>query len=122
MDFCFHGSHLSMRIRSRKNAHGGAHLPPHCFQTPVEETGRQCQVQPSGSRSAPICCVFLPILLLVVRVFVASFAKVPMMSVTWQTQSSFPSFERYSAQALHSSHAVFLASSGMPGPFAPGTS
>merc|ERR1719335_29343 len=106
---------------SQANALGGAHLPPHSFHTPVDETGRQCQVQPSGSRSAPTCCVFLPVLLFVVRVFVASFAKVPMMSVTWQTQSSFPSFERYSAQALHSSHAVFLASSGMPGPLAPGT-
>merc|ERR1719321_910859 len=88
----------------------------HIFHTPVPDTGRQCQVQPSGSRSAPTCCVLLPNLSAVVSSFVASFANVPMMSVTWHTHSSLPFLPRWGLHFLHSAQATPLASSGIPGP------
>merc|ERR1719487_133455 len=85
----------------------------HCCQTPsVAVIGRQCQIQPSGSRAAPMFdvsslkeCVPEPepepeLPTRFVEVFVASFSKVPMMSEAKQTHSSWES--RYSLCVLHS--------------------
>merc|ERR1719478_1245862 len=49
-----------------------------------------------------------------VLVFVASFAKVVMMSVAKHTHGSWES--RYSAWEAHSAHATDLVSSGFPAP------
>merc|ERR1719203_1139871 len=76
--------------------------------------GRQCHIQPSGNRSAPVFSVTDPYLSFVVSSFVESSAKVPIMSVAWHEQSS-PLF-KYSACSLHSWHAQAIVSSGMPGP------
>merc|ERR1719321_2174037 len=102
--------------------------PQHICHTPsVAVIGRQCHIQPSGSRSAPmfdvsstfLCDVTPPSVVLVptffVDVFVASFSKVPMMSVAWQTQSS-PPLSRYSLCLEDSPHARAMVSSGCPGP------
>merc|ERR1719326_2621641 len=100
----------------------------HCCHTPfVAVIGRQCHIHPSGSLSAPmfevtstfLCDVTPPSVVLVptffVDVFVASFSKVPMMSVAWHTQSSPPP-SRYSLCLEHSSHASDIVSSGCPAP------
>merc|ERR1719465_63205 len=76
----------------------------HCCQTPsVAVIGRQCHIQPSGSRAAPMLevsslkeCVPSPLPepdepTRFVEVFVASFSKVPMMSEAKQTHSSWES-------------------------------
>merc|ERR1719235_516558 len=111
-----------------------AHLPTghadpqaqHCSQTPLSERGRQCHIQPDRSWAAPMLEVWsscewvpLPEPLLeeptrFVEVFVASFAKVVMMSVAKHTHGSCES--RYSACVAHSAHATDFVSSGFPAP------
>merc|ERR1719231_196310 len=87
----------------------------HCCQRPfVFDKGLQCHIQPSARRFAPMFSVFVPKPSRDVRVFVASFAKVPMISVAWQTQGSFLS--RYGACFAHSAHAIAWPSSGIPRP------
>merc|ERR1719378_159550 len=67
----------------------------HCFQTPsVAVIGRQCHIQPSARRAAPTFSVLAPPAFAVAAPlftafsFVASFAKVPMISEAKQTHSS----------------------------------
>merc|ERR1719158_1927568 len=96
----------------------------HCCHTPfVAVIGRQCHIQPSGSLSAPmfevsstfLWCPPSEVPTFLVLVFVASFSKVPMMSVAWHTHSSPPP-SKYSLCLEHSSHAKPIVSSGWPGP------
>merc|ERR1719272_1708428 len=74
----------------------------HCCQTPSEAViGRQCHIQPSGSRAAPMLDVTSSCECVpepepepeepwrAVVVLVASFAKVPMMSEAKHTHSSW---------------------------------
>merc|ERR1719453_1050476 len=88
----------------------------HCCHTPsVEVIGRQCHIQPSGRRAAPTFevsslkeCVPSPepapdFPTRFVEVFVASFSKVPMMSLAWQTHVSWES--KYFACCWHSAQA-----------------
>merc|ERR1719443_2653363 len=85
--------------------HSAGSADQHCCQTPsVAVIGLQCHIQPSGRRAAPMFevsslkeCVPSPDPdpdepTRFVEVFVASLAKVPMMSEAKQTQS--PSWSR----------------------------
>merc|ERR1719373_165007 len=89
--------------------------PQHCCHTPsVAVTGRQCHNQPGVSLSAPVFTVSEPYSLRVVSSFVASFAKVPWMSVAKHTHVSCLS--RYGACLAHSAHAPAMVGSTRPGP------
>merc|ERR1719473_1744237 len=94
----------------------------HCLRLAL-----QCHIQPSGSLAAPMLevtsllqCVAPSGQSPVVPTFfvlslVASFSKVPMMSETWQKQSS--PFDLMNSSCLaHSWHAHALVSSGCPAP------
>merc|ERR1719240_61532 len=87
----------------------------HCSQGLPEPRGRQCHVQPWSSSFAPVFTVVWPYFTALVSVLVASFAKVRMTSVAWQTQSS-PRPLRYFSYFWHSPHATALLFSTCPGP------
>merc|ERR1719191_345345 len=103
----------------------------HCSQTPLSERGRQCHIQPDRSWAAPMLevwssCEWVPLPepldeepTRFVEVFVASFAKVVMMSVAKHTHGSCES--RYSACVAHSAHATDFVSSGFPAPIGSAT-
>merc|ERR1719310_1023846 len=115
------------RVLSNRLGRCNARKTQHCCQTPsVAVIGRQCHIQPSGRRAAPMfevssLKVWVPspepedLPTRFVDVLVASFSKVPMMSEARHTHSSWES--RYSLCVAHSPQACALVSSAIPAPF-----
>ena len=75
-----------------------AHFQHACHTPLVALTGRQCHTKPDASSLAPVFAVVDPYPLADVSSLVASLAKVLIMSLAWQEQSS--PLSRYGAWTL----------------------
>merc|ERR1740115_534621 len=98
-------------VRGRAMAVHSQHA---CHTPAVALTGRQCHTKPDASSLAPVFAVSDPYPLAVVSSLVASLAKVLIMSLAWQEQSS--PLSRYGACVLHSEHAPAMVGSVCPAP------
>merc|ERR1719272_2110082 len=113
MMFCLvsPAAHVQAPLEKRTVA---VHFQHACHTPAVALTGRQCHTKPDASSLAPVFAVSDPYPLAVVSVLVASLAKVLMMSLAWQEQSS--PLSRYGAWTLHSAQAPAMVGSVCPGP------